>query len=150
MLLRCQCDAGDLNLSKEDCHRQGRGRREGTGGTLVGCSLPGCCRSLSCCREGRGESWFPSLRCSGCPACRPPSGPWPCWGDASRLGTAHGCTAVSWLCGQAGRSTGSKRGPFSSWGQEGDALAAYMSCPLGLCAKPLWDGQEMTQENFKL
>lgn len=30
MLLRCQCDAGDLNTSKEDCQRQGE-EKDGRG-----------------------------------------------------------------------------------------------------------------------
>lgn len=37
------------------------------------------------------------------------------------------------------------KGPSPAQDSKGDALAAYMSCPLGLCAKPFWDGQEMTQ-----
>ena len=54
------------------------------------------------------------------------------------------------LYDQAERSAGSEQGPFPSPGLEGDVLAAYVSCPLGLCAKLLWDGQAMTQVNSKL
>ena len=92
-------------MSKEDCQRHGgRGRWEGTGASLEGCSLtsrsslPRHCGSLGHRNKGRGASWLLSLCCSGRPACKPPFGVWPRWGDASRLGTARaacGCVAAS-------------------------------------------------------
>lgn len=68
MLLRCGCDAGDLNMSKENCQRHGgRGRWEGTGAGLKGhspagrSSSRGCCETPGCQSGGKGENWLPFL-----------------------------------------------------------------------------------------
>lgn len=141
MLLRCwrlECVQGGLPKT------WGRGKWEGTGATLEGCSLPGCCRSL----DGTGgENWFPSLCCSGCSACKATLGHLSSSQWCLSLGNSVGsvwerCNVLSCRVRQQEVLAPSKS---PSPGQQGDALAAYVLCSLGLCAKPFWDGQEMTQ-----
>lgn len=121
----------------------GRGKWEGTGARLEGCSLPGCCGSLS--GTGRAElASFPVLQWLLCLQ----SHPWaPVLGVVSRGNSAGSvwvcCNVLSCRVRQREALAPSK-GP--SPGQQGDALAAYVLCPSGLCAKPFWDGQEMTQQ----
>lgn len=57
------------------------------------------------------------------------------------------CNVPSCVGGQ-GEALALSEGPSPA--RDRDALAAYASCPLGLCAKPLWDGGAMTQANSKL
>lgn len=59
------------------------------------------------------------------------------------------CNVLSCVVRQGGALAPSED-PSPAGEQEGDVPAAYTSCPLGLRAKPLWDGQAMTQANSKL
>lgn len=124
----------------------GRERWEGIGARLKGCSLPGCCGSLSSTGRAEGRTGF--LPCATVAALltKPPLGTCPCRGGVS-LGNSAGsvwvcCNVMSCRVRQQEVLAPSK-GPSPV--QQGDALAAYVLCPSGLCAKPFWDGQEITQ-----
>lgn len=98
--------------------------------------------------EGRGENWLPSLCCSGCSACKATLGhlsssQW-CLSLGNSVGSVWECCSVLSCRVRQQEVLAPSKSP--SPGQQGDALAAYVLCSLGLCAKPFWDGQEMTQQ----
>lgn len=75
----------------------GRGKWEGIGARLEGCSLPGCCGSLN--GTGRAEGTTGFLPCAAVAAllAKPRLGTHPHWGGVSHLGTvgaACGCVAM--------------------------------------------------------
>lgn len=82
-------------MSKEDCQKHGgRGKWEGTGARLEGCSLPGCCGSLSGAGRAEGRTCF--LPCAAVAAllAKPPLGTCPHRGGVS-LGNSAGSL---WVC----------------------------------------------------
>lgn len=131
-------------MSKEDCQKHGG---EGSGRGLRGCSLPGYCGSLG--GTGRAEGRTGFLPCAAVAAllAKPPLGTFPHRGGVSPGNSAGSvwecCNVLSCRVRQQEALAPSKS---PSPGQQGEALAAYVLCPLGLCAKPFWDGQEMTQQ----
>lgn len=98
-------------------------------------------------REGRGDNWLPSLCCSGCSACKATLGHLSSLGWCLSLGNGGGsmwvcCNVLSCRVRQQECWLLARALPQDSKGMH--LLPAL--CPLGLCAKPFWDGQEMTQQ----
>lgn len=122
----------------------GRGKWEGTGARLEGCSLPGCCGSLN--GTGRAEGTTGFLP-SGCSACKGMLGHPSSLGWCLSLGNSGGsmwvcCNVLSCRVRQQECWLLARALPQDSKGMH---LLPPL-CPLGLCAKPFWDGQGMTQQ----